>query len=452
MLDDVRRFVRREGLLTPKEPVWVAVSGGVDSMVLLHVLRALGHPCSVVHIDHGLRGAESDADRDFVSRYCKEHSIEVRCLQVEPRAVAEAQGISVQMAARELRYARFGEVWQERPMPIALGHHADDAVETLLLNLMRGTGVAGWGSIAPKSGIFIRPLLAVHRDDIARYAQERGIPFREDSSNTDKKYLRNRIRHEVMPLLEQLRPGASRAMSRSVELLREIERATDGLGLKEGTAGTLANGEFRIARAAVLASASPRLFLHKLLRHLGFHPDVLTRILDALQDASTGVRYIAGTKEVFVDRDAMVVRSVRTVHPSFLIDLGPDDVESKVVNTKAGPFSWSVEPPGAPAPTSMREVMLDADRLSFPLELRPWREGDRMRPMGLGGSKLISDILVDAKVPASDKEASYVLVAGDVIIWAVGHRLAEGYRMTDASQRVLRITFSNAAGSGAGSP
>src|SRR6185369_6852860 len=169
MRTEVERFIAREQLLAEREPVWVAVSGGVDSMVLLHLLRALGHPCSVVHVDHGLRGTESDGDRAFVEAYCTERKVPFRALRVDPVAEAEEQGGSVQMAARDLRYAGFNELLREGPHRMALGHHADDAVETLLLHLMRGTGVHGWAAIPAKAGAFVRPLLAVDRAAIQAY-------------------------------------------------------------------------------------------------------------------------------------------------------------------------------------------------------------------------------------------------------------------------------------------
>ena len=223
MLAEVERYIRRERMLEAEQPVLVAVSGGVDSMVLLHVLRALGHPCEVGHVDHGLRGAESDADRAFVEEHCRVNDIPFRVTKVDPKASAKGMEVSVQMAGRELRYAWFAELLKELGRPLAMGHHRDDATETLFINLLRGTGAHGWASIPPVSGNIVRPLLCVDRDAILTYAREDQVQFREDSSNADPKYLRNRIRHELLPLIEAMRPGAHKAIARSVDLLRETD-------------------------------------------------------------------------------------------------------------------------------------------------------------------------------------------------------------------------------------
>ena len=436
MLDEVRRSIHREELLTPAEPVWVGVSGGVDSMVLLHVLHALGHPCFAAHVDHGLRGAESDGDREMVASYCVLHGIPFRSTSVDVHALAMRPGMSTQMAARELRYAWFHELIAERPIPFALAHHADDAVETLFIDLLRGTGVRGWGSIAPKAGGFVRPLLCVGRAEVMRYAEEHGVPFREDSSNADPTYLRNRIRHELMPLLDRMRPGARAAMARSVALLRDLETSAD-VPVRTAIAAlpTDANGGVPVPFAALTSSGSSLLLLHALLRPRGFHPDTIDRIRDAVQARSTGARFGSADHTVIVDRDALIITKERGPLPAYIID--PD-----VPQPDGAPFVWSFIPAASlQVPQDMYAVALDADRLVFPLELRPWRPGDRMRPIGLNGSKLISDILTDAKVPAHTRHAVHVLTSGGAPVWLVGHRLAEGVQATTASARVMLLRW-----------
>lgn len=436
MLDDVRRFIHREKLFDPQVPLWVGVSGGVDSMVLLHVLRALGHDCHVAHVDHGLRGDESDGDRHLVEAYCSERGIPFTCSHMDVRARAMATGVSLQMAARELRFAWFASLVRDKHMPFALAHHADDAVETLFINLMRGTGAHGWGTISPKTGAFVRPLLSVGRADVLRYAAEHAVPFREDSSNRDPKYLRNRIRHEVLPLLEDIRPGAGRTMARSVHLLRELETAA-GQNLHGALDGphTGAEGRVVVPFAWIRTSPAPTLLLLGLLRERGFHPEVIDRVHDAVLEHSTGATFCANGHVVTIDRDALVISKTKDALPTYVID--PECPE----RTQA-PFAWTLFEGGHPGvPANMHEALLDADRLVFPLEMRPWRLGDRMRPIGLGGSKLISDILIDAKVPVADKSSTYVLTHAGEPIWLVGHRLAEGSQATALTRRFLRITW-----------
>lgn len=432
LLDEVRRFIRRERMLEPHEPLHVAVSGGIDSMVLLHAMRALGHPCGVLHVDHGLRGEESEADRGFVQAHCMREGIPFKWKRVDAAAHASANGRSIQMAARELRYAFFAETWVEQPRRIALAHHADDSVETLLMHLMRGVGVHGWSTIPPVSGVHVRPLLGVDRAAIAAYALEHGVPFREDSSNSDSKYLRNRVRQELVPLMEAMRPGAKRAMSRAVKLLRELERAGEAAQSVEplGLTGTR---ELRIPFSAVENSPTPNLLLQQMLRHLGFHPDALERLHDAVLERSTGAEFIAGRWCAVIDREHVIVGPTRLDGLAFTIDA------HQAAGACAG-FRWTFSEGGhITLPDSMDEVVLDADQLDFPIEMRPWRAGDRMRPIGLGGTKLISDMLIDAKVPRTRKHMAYVLVSGGEVAWLAGHRIGEGFQATADTTCTLRI-------------
>lgn len=434
MLDEVRRFIRREGMLREGEPVWVAVSGGVDSMVLLHVLHELDHPCSVAHVDHGLRGAESEADRIFVEGHCKHMGVAFRTLKVDVKAHARANHLSVQSAGREMRYDWLAELWRERSMPIAMGHHADDAVESLFINLLRGTGAHGWSTIRPVSGIYVRPLSCVGREAIARYAAEHQVPYREDPSNADPKYLRNRIRHEVLPLLGSIRPGALRTMARSINILRELEEAGQQLSIAQ-LAGVKPSpdGTIHVPFACFEGSPVPNLVLHRVLRPIGFHPDMLDRIRDSITERNTGAVFAAGPWQVCVDREELILGPTITDYPGYMIDPAMSD-------QSVGPFFWSLsEAPAAPFPSGAHEVRLDAERLSFPIGLRPWRAGDRIRPIGLAGSRLVSDILIDAKVPMNEKPGVYVLESAGTIVWVVGHRIAEGYQATAQSGSVLIV-------------
>lgn len=431
---DVARFIRREKLLRLGDPVCVAVSGGRDSMVLLHLLRELGHRCSVAHVDHGLRGAESDGDLAFVREHCHRESLPFRSTRVDVAAYASGYGLSHQMAARELRYAWLGELATGLSMPIALAHHGTDAVETLLLGLLRGTGVHGWAGIMASRVPFIRPLLVADGEEVARYADRHHIVFREDSSNTDPKYLRNRVRHELLPLMEALRPGAMRAMARSLDPLRELVAHADGpIGHMAGRFKPNVDGAVRVPFQEIERSGTPLLVLHRLLRHRGFHPELIHRIRDAMLDEATGSVFTTDGWRVNVDRGALLIATVGEEWPAY------------VIGTNAPPppgsrFTWRFqEGTGDPPPARPDEALIDASRLDFPLELRPWRHGDRIRPAGLGGSKLVSDILVDAKVPMAEKNGVYVLESAGTVIWVAGHRLAEGYQATVGSTSVLRI-------------
>jgi len=436
MRDDVRRFIRREELLAPGEAAWVAVSGGSDSMVLLHVLRALGHPVHAAHVDHGLRGAESDADRALVERWCRELGVPCRTSRVDVHARAAEQGVSVQMAARALRIAWFESLSEEGPRAVALAHHRDDAIETMWINLLRGSAGAGRGGIAPRNGDRIRPLLCVDKAAILAYAQAHGVPFREDRSNRDPHYLRSRVRHELVPMLEALRPGSLRAMGRSQTWLRELEVA-GRQHVDRALAGLppVGSGTVLVPLERIRSSGTPLLLLHRLLAPLGAHPDVLERVADAIHDGSTGARFLLGGREVTVDRDDLVIAPPAPAPTGWRIDrvdAHPTGMPLRLSLLEAPPARPDMRPEVA---------WLDADRVSFPLELRRWTSGDRMRPAGLGGSKLVSDLLTDAKVPTHRRSHAWVLLSAGQVVWLVGRRLSEGVAATPASSRVLRAEW-----------
>ncbi len=430
MLDDVRLTVRRHRLLPENAAVLVAVSGGLDSMVLLHALRKLWYRCEVVHIDHGLRGAESDADRRFVEEHCREQDILCHVRAVDVRALASRQGVSVQMAARELRYEALKEVASATGIEhIALAHHQDDAIETFFLELMRG----GTGTIPARSGPFVRPLIGVERAAIEAYAMEQGLAWREDASNADPKYLRNRVRNELLPLLEDLAPGVRKVLGRSIDRSRALQVvAMEMIDAK-------LSGHREALPLEMIRQQDGPLLLHRWLRPMGFHPEQLDKLLQAIDDERTGAVFTAGLYRATVDREAVLLSAMLfDALPEYMIDIDlavPSDA----------PFSCErCDPASVDLNEGPSTAWLDEASLIFPLVFRPWRQGDRMRPIGLGGSKLISDILIDAKVPRPEKERTLVLVSGDRIVWLAGHRVAEGAQAKPKSTSVLRVALRKA--------
>ncbi|MBK9194917.1 MAG: tRNA lysidine(34) synthetase TilS [Flavobacteriales bacterium] len=436
MLTEVQRFVAREGLLAPSEPVLVGVSGGVDSMVLLHVLRALEHTCTVVHVDHGLRGAESDTDSAFVEAHCRERAIECVTERVDVRGKA-GEGQSIQMVARELRYAVFERVLTGKSArKMALAHHADDSVETLLMNLMRGTGVAGWRGIPPMAGRFVRPLLSVGRAAILEYASKYKVPFREDSSNTDPHYLRNRVRNELLPLMEQLRPGARNVLARDADDLRRLTSIVEtGFEILARSISTGPDGSWFIGREPLLGCGAPELFLRWWSDKNGpMHPHVATDLCAALRAGRVGAQFHSCGSKYTIERDGVRVESDSTPSNE-RISIASDlvvPVHAALVLSKCSTADIDLS-------EGPRTAWLDASRLSFPLMVRTWEPADRMRPIGLGGSKLVSDILTDAKVPNSARQKARVLLSDGVIVWLLGHRLADGFAASGSSSAVLKL-------------
>jgi tRNA(Ile)-lysidine synthase len=436
MLGEVQRFIAREGMLAPGEPVLVGVSGGVDSMVLLHVLRALDHPCAVVHVDHGLRGDESDDDRAFVEGHCRERGIECLVERVDVRGSA-GEGQSIQMAARQLRYAVFDRLLAScKARKMALAHHADDSAETLLMNLMRGTGVAGWRGIPPIAGSFVRPLLSVGRDAILEYAAKYGVPFREDSSNTDLHYLRNRVRYELLPLMEQLRPGARNVLARDADDLRKLTSIVEsGFETIACAIAPAPDGSHFIDRDQLLGCGAPELFLRWWSdRNDPMHPNVSSDLCAALLARRVGAQFLSSGSKYTVERGGVRVEAYSTPVSETISIVGDLLVPKHAALALSKCAGADID-----LSEGTRTAWLDLSRLTFPLVLRTWDPGDRMRPIGLGGSKLVSDILTDAKVPNSVRHKARVLVSNGTIVWLLGHRVAAGFTATRTSAEVLKL-------------
>lgn len=433
MIQQVRHTLRQHMPHLGRGPIWVAVSGGVDSMVLWHVLRELGVQCRVVHVDHGLRGPESDADRELVVAHGRAWGDEVHVHRVDVRG-AERAGRSVQMAARAARYEVFHACVQQGPGTLAMAHHADDAVETFLMHLLRGMGLQGWAGIPPVAGPFVRPLMGVRRAEVEAYARTHAIPFRNDASNADPHYLRNRVRHELIPMLEALRPGAGDVLVRNVGWGRELSAlAGQAIAPDQIAFAPDAEGVSRLPIERITASAAPRLLLHALLGPKGFHPDMLDRLGQALAERRTGAVFLHGPWRAVVDRDALVLGPIPGEARSWTI-AAPDDVPADAP-IRITPCDAALPP------TDPHIACLDPAQVVFPLVLRPWRPGDRMRPAGMSGHKLVSDILTDARVPAHRRPHTMVLESDHRIIWVCGVRLAEGVKARVDRGRHLRLEW-----------
>jgi tRNA(Ile)-lysidine synthase len=436
MLDALPRSIGRYALLNDGEPVWVAVSGGVDSMVLLSVLHRLGYAVRAIHIDHGLRGPESAADRALVESYCVVRQIPILVEEVDVKAEMERSRASTQMAARALRYAVFRRAVQRGPHVLAMAHHADDVVETMLMNLMQGMGLRGWQGIPVRSGPFIRPLVHCSRADILAYAQVHHVPFREDASNSDPAYLRARVRHELLPLMESLRPGARSVMYRDQLLARELDHLA-----KHRIAELVADlhpdeqGVLRIPFTMLRTCQAPHAVLRALLEGKGYHPDRIADMVHAMDQGKVGAHFPGDGVDLLVDRQDLLLVPIQgepqewTIHdthdppPDMPLHIG--SVDGADIIEDAGP----------------NVIWLDEERVVLPMKLRPWKAGDRLRPSGMKGSKLVSDVLIDAKVPGHLKDRTYVLCDATRILWCCGLRASEEARARASSARVLRLEW-----------
>ncbi len=441
LLEAFQRYIDENNLVTHDDRILLTVSGGVDSMVMLSLFVRCGYTVGVAHCNFQLRGAESDEDEVLVQEEAARYGVSFYNRRFETAAEMERTGESMEMAARRLRYAWFDELSRtEGYSAVAIAHHADDSIETFFINLLRGTGLRGLTGISTQVGKIVRPLLFASRREILEYAAANHIPYREDSSNRSTKYLRNKIRLGLIPRIREINPKFTSLMCRNLARLTDAQLFINhGIERIRETAVTSGEGIDTIHLDRI-DPAFPREFvIYELLNSAyGFKGDVIDALCRALEQGATGRRFYARDHVAVTDRGTILVAPI-----------APEDACLTTVE-KGAPRSYcgnavlyyeycdidTIKNFGVPE----HIAQVDADRLQFPLTLRRWQEGDWFIPFGMTGRKKISDFLIDAKVPLPEKQRQFVLLSGDEIVWLVGRRIDDRYRLTSETENVLRIT------------
>jgi tRNA(Ile)-lysidine synthase len=425
------KYSQEKKLFSPGEKVLLAVSGGVDSMVMSQMFSRSGMQTGIAHCNFHLRGEESDGDEAFVRKWADTHDMPFFSRGFDTKHYAVAQGVSTQMAARTLRYDWFNELLDTQGYDkIAVAHHADDNVETVLLNLVRGTGLKGVCGIAPANGRLIRPLLFATREQISRYAAGNGITYREDCSNKSDDYARNYIRHHVTPALKTLNPSLADTFRHNSEHLTQACCLLEEMVEKNKSAWCVRrHDEWRVDIKALQQTAAPGFWLFELLQDFGFNSAQTADIARAL-DEQPGKRFFSATHELVKDRDHLIIcLNTHLVSP---IDLTLEE----------RPYH-----PALSLPQDKHIACLDAGKLRFPLTVRLWQEGDAFVPLGMKGKKKLSDFFIDRKMPLPHKRKQWVVLSGEDIVWLVGQRLDDRYKVTPQTKNILQITWNaNQAG------
>lgn len=425
--NEVRIFIEENNLCREEDKLLVALSGGADSVALLRLLLSLGYPCEAAHCNFHLRGEESDRDEDFVRRLCETVGVPIHVTHFDTSTYARTHRLSIEMAARELRYEWFEALRRScKAAFIAVAHHRDDNVETLLLNLIRGTGINGLTGMSPRNGRIIRPLLGVSREDILGYLEGIRQDFVTDSTNLQDEYMRNKIRLNILPLMKELNPSVEESIAATQRRLAEVaevynaeRRDTLGRLVQESQAG-----EKRIAIADIVADKAPASLLHELLYPLGFNHAQTCDLLRSLTGDRSGRRFRSKEWEVLRDRTHLLIHRSDTFRDETpvwsweIVDITPSFVVSK----------------------DSCVATLDADKVDLPIRLRPWEEGDCFVPFGMTGRKSVCKYMTDKKFSLFAKECQQVAVsaAGD-IIWLVGDRTDNRFRITADTRRALVV-------------
>lgn len=437
LLKKFLQFIADNRLFERTDRILVAVSGGMDSVCLAHLCKAAGFSFGIAHVNFNLRGDESEGDENFVGDLAKEFNVPFHCTTLDAARYSKESKVSVQVAARELRYDFFRDIMASHYYKRLLtAHHADDNAETMLMNFLKGTGINGMRGILPLNGNICRPLLFAPRELISAYAKESSIDFREDSSNATDKYTRNRIRLEVFPSLAKAYPQFRENLYNNAARFREISSLyQDAVDRKMKKMVVKEEGELKIPVLALLKSGAAATLLFELLQPLGFKAAQLPEAMKLLHTES-GKFIESESHRLLRNRKWLIAASRDTLIQSAII------IESTpaIIHYAGGSLDFRTDgSTGLAADADIAE--LDASAIEFPLILRRWKTGDYFYPLGMRHKKKLSRFFIDQKLSLYDKEKIWVLESNKRILWVVGIRIDDRFKVTTNTRNKLRIVL-----------
>lgn len=422
----VQNYISAHQLLRDKQKVLIALSGGADSVCLLLMMQRLGYECHAVHCNFHLRGEESDRDEAFVIELCRHQDVPLHITHFDTHAYASSNGISIEMAARDLRYAYFEEVAGEvGAKAICVGHHRDDNAETFLLNAVRGTGIKGLCGIKEVRSLgnvrIVRPLLNLTRSDILAYLKGRDQDYVTDSTNLVADVGRNKIRLDVVPVLKSINPSAVDNITTSIENLKEVQKVYEAAIRADIERCEHAEGQMSIAE--LLSCVSPISVLHEWLKGKGFNRAQECGILESARSGQSGKVFEGESERLLVDRKTLVLEgSVSYVHE--------DQIKIEVLDKEEVKIK-----------KDNRYAYLDADKVRGKLTIRTVQSSDAFQPFGMKGRKLLSDFMTDMKLNLFQKKRQLVVCDEEDIVWVVGLRASEKCRVGEKTKKVVVMTI-----------
>ncbi|MBR5812809.1 MAG: tRNA lysidine(34) synthetase TilS [Alistipes sp.] len=441
LVERFQEYVNRQNLFTRQDKILLTVSGGVDSMVLMSLCVNSGYNVGVAHCNFSLRGQESDEDEIMVQETARRYGIECYNKRFDTQGEMERTGESMEMAARRLRYEWFYELCDKHNYTvIAIAHHIDDSIETFFINMLRGTGLRGLTGISNRVGRVVRPLMFATRKEILDYALHKHITFREDSSNRSTKYLRNKIRLGLIPRLKEINPRFAFMMNQNVARLTATQQFIDSAIDNIFERAARIEGDICTIEMEKIVDIQTRSFvIYEILSsRFGFKGDVVDTLCKALDNDSTGRRFYSRSHVAYIDRGNIVVTCIEEKDPcEIMVNKG----QQRAYCGNSVLYFEVCDVDSLPTYHVADNVaLLDAEKITYPLMLRRWCDGDSFTPYGMNGSKKVSDYLIDRKVSMAEKSRQFVLLSGDEIAWLVGRRIAHSFRITDKTEWVLRIT------------
>lgn len=420
----IKQYIEKEDLFSSGSKILIALSGGADSVALLCILHAAGYPCEAAHCNFHLRGEESNRDEQFVRQLCKKYGIHLHTIDFDTTRYAAEKHISIEMAARELRYNWFEEIRNQcRADVVAVAHHQDDSVETILLNLIRGTGITGLLGIRPRNGVIVRPLLCINREEIMRYLQSIGQDYVTDSTNLEDEYTRNKIRLNLLPLMQTINPSVKNSLIETGNYLSDVATIYNRY-IEEAKTRIATTDGIRICE--LVKEPAPEALLFEILHPLGFNSAQIKDIVHSLHGQS-GKQFSSKEWRVIKDREFLLLEKNQSEDKEEL----PFQI---IKEEKEYTSDFQI-------PREKGTACFDADKLDGTISYRKWRTGDTFIPFGMKGKKKISDYLTDRKFSISQKERQWVLCCGERIAWLIGERTDNRFRIDETTRRVVIYTI-----------
>lgn len=433
MKDTLQNHIEKEIPFLNQKRLLLAVSGGLDSMVLLHLFQELKFDIAIAHCNFQLRGVESFGDQKFIQEYADANAIPIYVTQFDTEGFAKDYKLSTQLAARELRYNWFYELLEEEKFDYLLtAHHADDNLETFLINFTRGTGLEGLTGIPVQNDKIIRPLLFLTRNEIDSYAKDHDIQWREDSSNASDKYLRNKIRHHLIPILKELNPNFMASFFKTENYLQQSHSMVEDAAIMVyQQVASQVDDQIHYNLNKLMQLPNYKSYLYQWLKEFGF--TAWDDIYD-LVDGQSGKQVFAADFRVLKDRDVLIVCPIAPAESieEFYIDKNQTEVNI--------PLKLSISKVADILIDSNTAIFVDADKLAFPLVIRRWKTGDVFMPFGMDGkSKKVSKLFKDEKLSLIEKENTWILCSGEQIVWVIGIRADNRFRTADTTKNILKI-------------
>ena len=461
LLQKFKENIRHYNLFHAGDHLLLAVSGGIDSVVLCELCRQAGYSFTIAHCNFQLRGEESERDQEFVKKLAEKYNVELLLQKFETASYAKEKKRSIQVAARELRYNWFDELLDTKekkgaPVKVLTAHHLNDNIETLMMNFFKGTGVAGLRGMLPEQGKIVRPLLFATKEELLLFAKENNLDWVQDSSNESDKYSRNYLRHNLIPLVQKIYPEVEHNLAANVQRFREIEILyQQSIDRHKKNLVTQKGNEFYIPILKLKKTEPVRSIVFEIIKSFGFHPAQVDDVMTLL-NSGTGKYVASATHRVIRNRNWLVIAPLATVEANTILvtEVGGDieftPAKDRRSHLQLETYPIRVLPTDSYHPSIEKNIAeIDFSKIKFPLILRKWKTGDYFYPLGMKdrkgsrpGKKKLSRFFIDQKLSTTDKERVWVLEMDKKIIWVIGHRIDDRFKITDNTKQVLKLSFS----------